>query len=285
MVQPTLINGKDIAASIRKDIKTAVSTSPVKPGFAVVLVGENPASQIYVRNKRIVAKKLGMNSYVHVLPENTPEKKLLKLLDNLNSDKDVHGILVQLPLPQHIKAENIIGAIDPGKDIDGLHPLNIGKLMLGQPDFIPCTPLGCLLLIKTVKQNLTGLDATVVGCSNLVGRPMAQLLLNEGCTVTSVHSKTKDVKSHCQNADILVVAAGAPGLIKADFVKDGAIIIDVGITKMADGTISGDVDFTDVTRHKNVTITPVPGGVGPMTIAMLMKNTLKAASQSALKSA
>lgn len=279
MTDATLIDGKAIAKTFRKAIKEQIASMPFKPGLSVVLVGDNPASQIYVRNKQKTADRLGMNSFLHVLPKESDEDKILKLINGLNQDQTVHGILVQLPLPEHLNAHNIISAISPAKDIDGLHPLNIGKLSLGTPNFIPCTPLGCLHLIKSVQQNLTGLNAVVVGCSNLVGRPMAQLLINEGCTVSLAHSKTKNLPELCKTADILVVAAGAPKLITSDFVKNGAILIDVGITKMADDTISGDVDFEDVIANKAVHISPVPGGVGPMTIAMLMENTLKAASQ------
>lgn len=278
MPESALIDGRKIARDIRAKLADKIKNASITPGLAVVLVGQDPASQIYVRLKRKIATELGMNSVVHMLDENSDERDVLNIIQNLNTDSSIHGILVQFPVPQHMNAQTIIQSIDPKKDIDGLHPVNVGALMIEQPGFIPCTPLGAMHLIKSVRADLAGLNAVVIGRSNLVGQPMAQLLLQESATVTVAHSKTKNLKALCQNADLLIAAAGSPHLISHQHVKDGAIIIDVGINRLADGSLCGDVDFDDVTQHRSVTITPVPGGVGPMTIAMLMQNTVMAAT-------
>lgn len=285
MIEPinvNIIDGSAIAAGLRADIAQRAQDLHNKtgrsPGLAVILVGDSPASHVYVQAKRKAAAECGMNTYIHVLAADAKETDVLRLTERLNTDPNVHGILVQLPLPPHINKDKIINAVAPEKDVDGLHPYNLGRLMLRQQTFVPCTPKGCLHLIKTVKSDLSGLKATVVGASPLVGRPMAQLLIQENCTVTQAHSKTADLVDACQDADILVVATGAAGLITANHVKDGAIIIDVGITRIDECRLVGDVDFKDVTLKRNCSITPVPGGVGPMTIAMLLENTLLAAS-------
>lgn len=275
------IDGTQLAAAHRDALRTRIAgfkkESGITPGLAVVLVGDDPASHIYVQSKRKMANQLGMNSFLHALPESTSQNGLLKLLADLNAAADVHGILVQLPLPAHLDSKIIIESIAPDKDVDGLHPVNAGKLMLGQAGFVPCTPLGCLHLIRSVKPDLTGLHAVVVGRSHLVGKPMAQLLLAADCTVTQTHSRSRDLASLTRQADILIAAVGRPKMIKADHVKDGAILIDVGINRLDDGSLAGDIDFTDVTENRNCALTPVPGGVGPMTIAMLMENTFQAA--------
>ncbi len=277
-----IIDGRAIASGLRDDItkKTRIlmdETGRV-PGLAVVLVGKSPASQIYVAAKRKAASDTGMNSYVHLLSEDASEADILRLIERLNTDQNVHGILVQLPLPAHINKQKIINVITPAKDVDGLHPYNLGQLVLRQNTAVPCTPKGCLYLIKSIRHDLTGLKATVVGASALVGRPMAQLLIQENCTVTQAHSKTADLVDACKDADILVIATGVPNLITAQHVKDGAIVIDVGINRIDECRLVGDVDFQDVTSKRNCAITPVPGGVGPMTIAMLLENTLEAAT-------
>lgn len=281
MPSVTLIDGKAEAKKLRAQIADNVTAfteaTGVTPGLAVILVGDDPASHIYVKGKQKAATKAGMNSFVHILPAETSQDDVIKLIGDLNQRADVHGILLQLPLPNHIDPNTAIDAILPEKDVDGLHPYNVGRMVLRQNTIIPCTPLGCLHLIKTVRPNLAGLKATVVGASSLVGRPMQQLLLQESCTVTQAHSKTVDLVDACRDADILVVATGRAGLISADHVKDGAIVIDVGISRIDDCRIVGDVDFQDVTSKRKCTITPVPGGVGPMTVAMLLKNTLKSA--------
>ncbi len=271
------IDGKAIAAEVRANIKSDIATLDYRPCIAVVLVGRNPGSQIYVKNKKRVAAKLGMNAIVHYMDEGTSEDRLLSVIHTLNNDTSVHGILVQLPLPDHINTPHIIHAVSPEKDIDGLHPMNAGKLQSSIKGFVPCTPRGSLHLIKSVRNDLSGLDALVIGRSVLVGRPMAQLLTNENCTVTLAHSRTKDLAQLIKSADIIVAAAGKPELFKAKDAKDGAILIDVGINRLEDGSLAGDIDTSDLPADKTLHITPVPGGVGPMTIAMLMQNTLDAA--------
>jgi methylenetetrahydrofolate dehydrogenase (NADP+) / methenyltetrahydrofolate cyclohydrolase len=283
----TIIDGKAYAAGLRARIAEAVgdlSREGILPGLAVVLVGEDPASQIYVRNKARQTAEAGMRSFEHVLPASTSEAELLGLVEKLNADPAVDGILVQLPLPKQIDAQKVIEAIDPGKDVDGFHPINAGKLMTGVPGFVSCTPLGCLLLIRSVRPNLAGLDAVVVGRSNIVGKPMAQLLIGQSCTVTIAHSKTRDLAEVCRRADILVAAVGRPELVRGDWVKPGAIVIDVGINRVPNPgagegktRVVGDVAFSEAAAHAGA-ITPVPGGVGPMTIACLLRNTLEAAS-------
>jgi methylenetetrahydrofolate dehydrogenase (NADP+)/methenyltetrahydrofolate cyclohydrolase len=275
-----IIDGKALAkkllASIARHVEVLVADHKILPGLAVVLVGDDPASAIYVNNKKKVAAETGIRSFVHHLPKNTSQDEVLKLVQNLNREKKVHGILVQLPLPKQIDANTVLKAIDPAKDVDGLHIENIGRLMSGLPGLVPCTPLGCIALIKKVEKNLTGLHAVVVGRSNLVGKPVAQLLLRENCTVTVCHSRTPQLSHVTRQADILVVAAGQPHLVKGDWVKPGAIVIDVGISRTKAGGIAGDVDFDDVSKVAGH-ITPVPGGVGPMTVACLFGNTVVAA--------
>lgn len=281
-----LIDGKAFAEGLRQRIKTAVSALAqyaVRPGLAVVLVGEDPASQVYVRNKAKQTVETGMASFEHVLPEGTSESDLLALVEKLNNDEAVDGILVQLPLPKHIDAQKIIEAIAPEKDVDGFHPVNVGRLSIGLPALVPCTPYGSLMLIKSVRPSLAGMNAVVVGRSNIVGKPMAQLLLAESCTVTIAHSKTADLPDICRGADILVAAVGRPEMIRGDWVKPGAIVIDVGINRVAapekgEGKtkLVGDVAFAEVQQRASF-ITPVPGGVGPMTIACLLRNTVVAA--------
>jgi len=275
-----IIDGKALAKKLRESIarhvEVLIEDHKVMPGLAVVLVGDDPASQVYVNSKKKMAEQVGIRSFSHELPKNTSQDEILKLIKKLNQDKKVHGILVQLPLPKQIDTDTVLRAIDPAKDVDGLHVENIGRLVSGLPGPVPCTPFGCLLLIKSVEKNLTGLNAVVVGRSNLVGKPMAQLLLREHCTVTMCHSRTPQLAHITRQADILVVAAGKPGIVKADWVKPGAVVIDVGITSREDGTLAGDVDFEDVSKVAGY-ITPVPGGVGPMTIACLLGNTLIAA--------
>ena len=278
--QAKIIDGAVLAQKLRESIarhvEVLVDDHKILPGLAVIIVGDDPASKIYVRNKKKLAEKVGIRSFVHELPKNTSQDEVLKLLKTLNQQKKVHGILVQLPLPKQIDTDTILKAIDPVKDVDGLTIENIGRLTSGMPGLVPCTPLGCLLLIKEVEKNLTGLHAVVVGRSNLVGKPVAQLLLRENCTVTMCHSRTPQLSHVTRQADILVVAVGKSRLVKADWVKPGAIVIDVGINRGKDDAISGDVDFEAVSKVAAY-ITPVPGGVGPMTIACLLGNTVVAA--------
>lgn len=285
MPDVTIIDGKALAAGYKKSVSDQIASMTARghrpPGLAVVLVGDNPASALYVRNKRKTAAHLGMNSYLHSFPDTVSQKRLLKVIADLNAADDVDGILVQLPLPQHLDAKTVIEAIAPDKDVDGLHPVNAGKLMLGRPGFVPCTPLGISKLIRSVRKDITGAHAVIIGASQLVGKPTAQVLLNAGCTITQAHSRSRDLPALTRLADILVVATGQAHLISADHVKEGTIIIDVGISRLTDGSLTGDVDFKDVTAHRNCAITPVPGGVGPMTIAMLMENTYQAAAQRA----
>ena len=282
----TLIDGKAIAETLRAGIAREVQRTEEAhgfvPGLAVVLVGENPASQVYVRSKAKQTVEAGMRSVEHKLPDTTSEQELLALVQALNNDPGIDGILVQLPLPSHINADRVIEAIDPDKDVDGFHPMNAGRLMTGTGGLVPCTPLGSLKLIKSVRSDLAGLNAVVIGRSNIVGKPMAQLLIGESCTVTVAHSRTRDLPAMCRSADILVAAVGRPLMVKGDWVKDGAIVIDVGINRVdapdlgpGKTRLVGDVDFSTAKEHAGA-ITPVPGGVGPMTIACLLANTLTA---------
>tara|TARA_Y100001970_G_scaffold3463_1_gene4000 strand:+ start:1397 stop:2239 length:843 start_codon:yes stop_codon:yes gene_type:complete len=272
-----IIDGKKTAAQLREELKKKItelkSTFNAVPGLTVILVGEDPASKIYVKNKEKFSKEVGMNSEVIRYPENVEEKIVLDKIKELNRDKKISGILVQLPLPKHIDKRKVIEAILPDKDVDGFHPVNVGNLSSGYESNIPCTPLGCYLLLKKTEKNLSGKHAVVIGRSNLNGKPMMQLLLKENCTVTITHSKTKDLKAECSRADIIIAAVGRPKLIKSDWVKKGAIVIDVGINK-TDSGIVGDVDFDEVSKIARA-ITPVPGGVGPMTIACLLNNTVE----------
>ena len=272
-----IIDGKKVAADLRAELKKNIaelkSNYNAIPGLTVILVGEDTPSKIYVKNKEKFAKEVGMNSEVIRYPENVEEKVVLNKIQELNDDKKVSGILVQLPLPKHINKRKVIETILPGKDVDGFHPINVGNLSSGYDSNIPCTPLGCYLLLKKVEKNLNGKHAVVIGRSNLNGKPMTQLLLKENCTVTITHSKTKDLKAECNRADIIVAAVGRPKLVKGDWIKKGAIVIDVGINKTDSGLV-GDVDFDEVSKVAKA-ITPVPGGVGPMTIACLLNNTVE----------
>ncbi len=277
-----IIDGKAISAAVRERIKNdtarLISRSGVTPGLAVVLVGDDPASKIYVRNKKKACEEVGFKSFEYVLPAETPEIVLLELIDTLNREPDVHGILVQLPLPEHIDEKTVIEAISPKKDVDAFHPVNVGKIMTGDYDFLPCTPAGVMELIKSTGTEVSGKKCVVVGRSNIVGKPMAMLLLHANGTVTMCHSRTKDLKKECLEADILVVATGRAKMITADMVKEGTVVIDVGMDRDENGKLCGDVDFKSVSKVAGY-ITPVPGGVGPMTIAMLMQNTYNAAKK------
>ena len=271
-----LIDGKKAAAELREELKKEVSDLKNKynkvPGLTVILIGDLMPSQIYVRNKQKSANEIGLKSDVIKYPDSVEEKVVLDKIKELNKDETVSGILVQLPLPKHINKQKIIEAINPLKDVDGFHPINVGNLSSGYESSIPCTPLGCYLLIKKIETNLSGKKAVIVGRSNLYCKPMTQLLLKENCTVTVTHSKTKDLKSECLKADIIVAAVGIPELVKGDWVKKDAIVIDVGINKTDKGIV-GDVAFDEVSKNAKA-LTPVPGGVGPMTIACLLKNTI-----------
>ena len=282
----TIIDGKAFAAGLRGRIAASVADlagQGIRPGLAVVLVGEDPASQIYVRSKARQTVEAGMASFEHILPDSTSEAELLRLVERLNADPAVDGILVQLPLPKAIRAQAVLEAIDPLKDVDGFHPINAGRLMTGVGGLVSCTPLGCLLLIRSVRPDLAGLDAVVVGRSNIVGKPLAQLLLAESCTVTMAHSRTRDLPGLCRRADILVAATGRPEMVRGDWIKPGATVIDVGISRVPNPEagegrtrVVGDVAFREAVAVAGA-ITPVPGGVGPMTIACLLRNTLEAA--------
>jgi len=281
-----IIDGKTIAADLRGRIADAVHRlrrdRGVVPGIAVVLVGENPASEVYVRTKSKAVAEAGMSAFDHKLPVTTTEVELLALIANLNVDEAVSGILVQLPLPKQIDAQKIIASIDPAKDVDGFHPLNAGRLASGLPALVPCTPMGCVLLAKSARESLAGLTTVVIGRSNIVGKPVAQLLLAENATVTIAHSKTNDLPDVCRRADLLVAAIGRPEMVRGDWIKPGATVIDVGINRVpGDGgksRIVGDVAYTEAIQVAGA-VTPVPGGVGPMTIACLLLNTLRAACE------
>ena len=279
-----IIDGKKVAADLRSNLKNEVDNLKKKfnkvPGLTVILIGEYAPSKIYVRNKEKSAVEIGLKSEIIKYPDTVDEKTVLEKISELNKDENVSGILVQLPLPKHINNKKIIDAIDPNKDVYGFHPNNVGNLSSGYESSIPCTPLGCHLLIKKIEPNLNGKKAVVLGRSNLNGKPMTQLLLKENCTVTIAHSKTKNLKEECLKADILVVAVGIPKLVKGDWIKKGSIVIDVGINKTDEGIV-GDVDFDEVSKHVKA-ITPVPGGVGPMTIACLLKNTIECFKRSLL---
>ena len=271
-----LIDGKKIAAELRNKLKVEVDGIKKKfnkvPGLTVILIGDLAPSQIYVKNKEKSAKEVGLNSEVIRYANDVDENTILKKINDLNEDKSVSGILVQLPLPKHINKKKVIESISPSKDVDGFHPMNVGNLSSGYESSVPCTPLGCYLLLKKIEPNLSGKKAVIIGRSNLNGKPMAQLLLKENCTVTITHSKTKNLKSECLLADIIIAAVGIPELVKGDWVKEDSIIIDVGINKIDKGIV-GDVDFDQVSKRAKA-LTPVPGGVGPMTIACLIKNTI-----------
>ena len=276
-----IIDGKKIAENLRETLKKQIQQIPSnqpKPGLTVILIGEDPASQIYVRNKEKFANEIGINSKILRFDSSITEEALTKEIHKLNQDREVHGILVQLPLPKHINSKNIINQIEPIKDVDGFHPINVGNLSSGNDALVPCTPYGCYLLLKEVISDFNGLNAVVIGRSNINGKPMTQLLLKENCTVTITHSKTKNLKNICQGADILVASVGIAKLVKQDWIKSDCVVIDVGINRIEENgskKLVGDVDFENV-KDKVKAITPVPGGVGPMTISCLLQNTLKA---------
>ena len=276
-----IIDGKKIAENLRETLKKQIQQIPSnqpKPGLTVILIGEDPASQIYVRNKEKFANEIGINSKVLRFDSSITEEALTKEIHKLNQDREVHGILVQLPLPKHINSKNIINQIEPSKDVDGYHPIIVGNLSSGNDALVPCTPYGCYLLLKEVISDFNGLNAVVIGRSNINGKPMTQLLLKENCTVTITHSKTKNLKNICQGADILVASVGIAKLVKQDWIKSDCVVIDVGINRIEENgskKLVGDVDFENV-KDKVKAITPVPGGVGPMTISCLLQNTLKA---------
>jgi len=275
-----LIDGKKVSEDTREEIAKGVeelkSSSGITPGLAAVLVGDNPASEIYVRNKRKACEKVGIYSEEHKLPESTTEEELLELVKKLNNDDNIHGILVQLPLPDHINETNILRTVTPLKDVDGFHPENVGRLVEGNPRFISCTPYGIIKMLEYYNIDIKGKEAVIVGRSNIVGKPVGMLLLHRHATVTTCHSRTRDLGEVTRRADILVAAIGRANFITADMVKEGAVVIDVGINRKEDGKLTGDVDFENV-KEKASFITPVPGGVGPMTIAMLLWNTLESA--------
>lgn len=295
MASAVLIDGKakaaELTASITESAAELLATSGIKPGLAVVMIGEDPASEVYVRNKKRAAEACGFHSVRHTLAPDSPQDAVLQLVEELNADPSIHGILVQLPLPDHLDEQLVTQSVAPEKDVDGFHFQNIGKLTAGQADsaFVPCTPAGCMLMIEDqLGQDLSGLNAVIIGRSNIVGKPMASLLLKANATVTITHSRTNDLPGVCRNADILVAAVGRPNMVHGDWVKPGAVVIDVGINRIEAGEdgasrtkLTGDVDFDEVSEVAKA-ITPVPGGVGPMTIAMLMANTLESARRAAM---
>ncbi len=284
MSHAKIIDGKAVAASVRaevaRDVQALQRDHGFTPGLAVVLVGEDPASKVYVRNKAQQTVEVGMNSWEHKLPAETSEADLLALVQKLNNDPAVHGILVQLPLPKHIDSAKVLNSLDPDKDVDGFHPINVGRLSIGQRALVACTPVGSVILAKSVLPSLKGLDAVVIGRSNIVGKPVAQLLLQENCTVTIAHSQTRDLPGVVRRADLVIAAVGRPEMVKRDWIKPGATVIDVGINRVVGpdgkGKLVGDVAFAECAEVAGA-ITPVPGGVGPMTIACLLKNTVDAA--------
>lgn len=283
-MEDTIIDGKAFAANLREQVKEGVeaikASHGITPGLAVILVGNNPASEVYVKSKGKMCREVGMEAFDFRMPEKTTQADLIAKIGELGEDKRVNGILVQLPLPKHIDENAVINAIDPLKDVDGFHVLNAGRLATGQVAMVPCTPLGCIILLKSVFDDLSGKHAIVIGRSNIVGKPMAQLLLRENCTVTIAHSHTENLRKLCKEADIVIAATGRPEMVREEWVKNGAVVIDVGINRitLSDGSskLVGDVAFAEVSQRAKA-ITPVPGGVGPMTIACLLANTLKAA--------
>ena len=279
----TIIDGKAISAAVRAELKSEtealIASTGVRPGLAVIIVGEDPASQVYVRNKRRACDEIGYYSERYELPANTTQEELNTLVDKLNADPHIHGILCQLPLPKHLDENQVILRIDPKKDVDAFHPYNVGKIMIGDYSFLPCTPAGVMVLLERSGIDVAGKECVVVGRSNIVGKPQAMLLLHANGTVTICHSRTRNLAEVCRRADILIAAIGKPEFFTADMVKEGAVVIDVGMNRKADGKLCGDVDFASVAPKASY-ITPVPGGVGPMTITMLMKNTLTAAKES-----
>jgi len=285
-VPAQIIDGKALALSLREEIAQEVSAlekdSGIKPGLAAVLVGDDPASAVYVRNKKIACEKAGLYPQEHLLPVSTTQEALLALIHKLNADPKIHGILVQLPLPSHIESRLILQAVSSEKDADGFHPINVGRLVAGDPVFVPCTPKGVIHMIDSTGLDIAGKRAVVIGRSNIVGKPVAMLLLHRHATVTICHSRTKDLPAVAHEADIVIAAIGKPLFVTPDMVKEGAVVIDVGINRLADGKLVGDVDF-DRVKERAGWITPVPGGVGPMTIAMLLQNTLESAQRFAKK--
>lgn len=285
MAAARVIDGKALAEEVRRDVASRVEKLKrehgVIPGLAVVLAGDDPASRVYVHNKVRQTVQAGMRSFEHKLPASVPEQVLLGLVDELNRAADVHGILIQLPLPQHVAARKLIETIDPAKDVDGFHPMNVGRLAVGERTLVPCTPAGILMLLKSVQAKLKGLETVVIGRSNIVGKPMAQLLLREDCTVTIAHSRTRDLPAVVRRADLVIAAVGRPEMVRGDWIKPGAIVIDVGVNRAVrpDGRsrLVGDVAYAEASAHARA-ITPVPGGVGPMTIACLLRNTVEAAA-------
>jgi methylenetetrahydrofolate dehydrogenase (NADP+)/methenyltetrahydrofolate cyclohydrolase len=280
-----LIDGKAISKDVRDALAAearGLSERGATPGLAVVLVGDDPASKVYVRNKQKACAEVGIRSLEHILPVDTKEEELLSIIEGLNDDPSVHGILVQLPLPAGLNADRVIEAIRPDKDVDGFHPYNVGRLAIGRPAFEPCTPLGVMQMLDASKVALEGKDAVIVGRSNIVGKPMALMLLSRSATVTICHSKTRNLVERVRSADIVVAAIGRPRMVKGDWIKEGAVVIDVGINRGADGKLVGDVDFDEAEKRASL-ITPVPGGVGPMTIAMLLRNTVTSARRFAEK--
>ncbi len=275
-----IISGKEVSAKVRAELKketeALIEATGIYPGLAVILVGNDPASQVYVRNKQLACEELGFHPFEYKMGENTTQEQLLDLINVLNKDPKVHGILVQLPLPDHLDEQSVLYAIAPEKDVDAFHPMNVGKIMIGSYDVLPCTPAGVMELLDASGVEISGKNCVVIGRSNIVGKPMAMLLLQRSGTVTICHSKTKNLAEVCAEADILVVAIGKPKFVKADMVKEGAVVIDVGINRDENNKLCGDVDYESVAPKASL-ITPVPGGVGPMTITMLMKNTLRAA--------
>ncbi len=275
----SLISGKEVSQTVKDEIK--IQTKKLKDKgisvkLAVIIVGDDPASHIYVKNKKKACEYVGFESLEYALDEKTSEEELLELIDKLNKDKTVNGILCQLPLPKHIDEKKIIDSISPLKDVDAFHPVNVGKIMIGDYEFLPCTPAGIMRLIESTSYDVSGKDCVIIGRSNIVGKPMAMLMLHKNATVTICHSRTKNIEEKIKKADIVIAAVGIPKFVKGDMVKDGALVIDVGINRTSDGKLCGDVDFDEVSKKASF-ITPVPGGVGPMTISMLMQNTLKAA--------
>ena len=271
-----IIDGKAVSAAVKEQVRDEIARDGIKAGLAVVIVGNDPASRVYVNNKKKACEFCGITSFEYALPEETSMKQLLELIDALNSDDKVNGILVQLPLPKQLDEKEVIARISPEKDVDAFHEQNVGKIMIGNYSFLPCTPSGCMDLIHSTGVEISGKECVVIGRSNIVGKPMAMLLLHENGTVTICHSRTKNLAEVCRRADILVAAVGKPNFVTADMVKEGAVVIDVGINRLDNGKLCGDVKFDEVSE-KAGWITPVPGGVGPMTIATLMKNTLTAA--------
>ena len=274
-----IISGKEVSAKVKNEVKEKtleLKNKGIEVGLAVVIVGDDPASRVYVNNKKKACEEVGFTSYEYALPAETTEEELLALVDKLNKDDKVNGILVQLPVPKHINETAVINAISPDKDVDAFHPVNVGKIMIGDYAFLPCTPAGVMELIDSTGVDIAGKSYVVIGRSNIVGKPMSMLLLHRSGTVTICHSKTKNLKEICANADILVAAVGRPNFVTGDMVKEGAVVIDVGINRLENGKLCGDVNYEEAEK-KAAFITPVPGGVGPMTIAMLMKNTLTSA--------